>query len=66
VETSKLICAYQEEVDMHYSDYLREQATTYRQLGEAADDPVIKEDFFDSAMICEEVADNIDYRRASG
>ena len=51
---------------MHYSDYLREQAAEYRQLAEVAEDPTVKEDLFDSAAICEEVANNIDDRRASG
>jgi hypothetical protein len=51
---------------MHYSDYLREQAATFRQLAETADDPAVREDLFDSAAICEEVADKIDDRRASG
>jgi hypothetical protein len=51
---------------MHYSDYLREQAAEYRRLAEEAADPAIKEDLFDSAAICEEVANNIDDRRASG
>jgi hypothetical protein len=51
---------------MHYSDYLREQAANYRQLAETADDPVVREDLFDSAEICEEVANKIDDRRASG
>jgi hypothetical protein len=51
---------------MHYSDYLREQAAEYRQLAEVAEDPAIKEDLFDSGAICDEVANNIDDRRASG
>jgi hypothetical protein len=51
---------------MHYSDYLREQAAEYRQLAEEAEDSVVKEDLFDSAAICEEVANKIDDRRASG
>jgi hypothetical protein len=51
---------------MHYSDYLREQAAEYRQLAEKAEDPAIKEDFFETAAICEEVANNVDHRRASG
>jgi hypothetical protein len=51
---------------MHYSDYLREQAAEYRQLAEEAEDPAVKEDLFDSAAIYEEVANNIDDRRASG
>jgi len=51
---------------MHYSDYLREQAAAYRHLAEKSSDPAVREDFFDSAEICEEVANNIDDRRASG
>jgi hypothetical protein len=51
---------------MHYSDYLREQAAEYRQLAEVAVDPAIREDLFDSAAICEEVANTVDDRRASG
>jgi hypothetical protein len=42
------------------------QAAEYRPLAEAAGDSTIKEDFFDWAAICEEVANNIDDRRASG
>jgi hypothetical protein len=51
---------------MHYSDYLREQAATCRQLAETADNPAVKEDLFDSAAIYEEVADKVDDLRASG
>jgi hypothetical protein len=51
---------------MHYSDYLREQAAKYWQLAEAAEDPAIREDLFDSAAILEEAANKIDDRRASG
>jgi hypothetical protein len=51
---------------MHYSDYLREQAALYRQFADATDDDAAKEDFFESAEICEEVANHIDDRRASG
>ena len=51
---------------MHYSDYLREQATKYRQLAEAAEDVVAKQEFLELAAVCEEVANEIDDRRASG
>ena len=51
---------------MHNSDYLREQAATYRELAEKADDPLIKKEFLELAAVCEEVADRIDDRRASG
>jgi len=48
---------------MHYSDYLPEQATKYRQLAEAA---VVKQEFLELAAVYEEVANEIDDRRASG
>ena len=51
---------------IHYSDYLREQATKYRELAEQADDDVIKQEFIELAEICEQVANDIDDRRASG
>jgi hypothetical protein len=50
----------------HYSDYLREQATKYRELAETAEDLLIKQEFLELAAVCEEVANNIDDRRASG
>jgi uncharacterized protein Yka (UPF0111/DUF47 family) len=51
---------------MDYSDYLREQAAEYRQLAEASMDPTVRQDLFESAEICDEVADEIEDRRASG
>jgi hypothetical protein len=51
---------------LHYSDYLREQAEQYRALGANVTDPAIKQDFLDLAEVCEEVANRIDDRRASG
>ena len=51
---------------MHYSDYLREQAKEYRALAEDAADPAIKHEFLELAEVCEQVADRIDDRRASG
>ena len=50
----------------HYSDYLRDQAANYRKLAEKAEDVFIKQEFLDLAAVCEEVANNIDDRRASG
>ncbi len=50
----------------HYSDYLREQATKYRDLAGKTDDAFIKQEFIELADICEEVANDIDDRRASG
>ena len=51
---------------MEFSDYLWEQAAEYRQLAEEAEDPAIKKDLFETAAVCEEVANNIDYHRTSG
>lgn len=51
---------------MHYSDYLREQATKYRQLAEAAENAVVKQEFLELATVYEGVANEMDDRRASG
>jgi hypothetical protein len=50
----------------HYSDYLREEAAKYRKLADEAADPLIKQEFLELAEVCEEVADKIEDRRASG
>ena len=50
----------------HYSDYLREQATKYRELAEKAADAFVKQELLELAETCEEVANEIDDRRASG
>jgi hypothetical protein len=50
----------------HYSDYLREQAAKYRELAEAAEDALVKQEFLELADVCVEVANNMDDRRASG
>jgi hypothetical protein len=54
------------ELEMEYSDYLRDQAAEFRQLAEASGDPSVRMDLFESAAICEEVADDVDDRRAGG
>ena len=51
---------------MHYSDYLREQAAAYRQRAESSDDPAVREELFDTAAICEEVANNIEDSMTAG
>jgi len=50
----------------HYSDYLRDQALKYRELAEKAEEPFIKKELLELAAVCEDAADNIDDRRASG
>jgi hypothetical protein len=51
---------------LHYSDYLRDQAVEYRKLAESSDDPAVKQEFAELAAICDEAANRIDDRRASG
>jgi dihydroneopterin aldolase len=51
---------------MHNSDYLREQAVKYRELAEKAEDSLEKQELRELADVCEEVANKIDDRRASG
>jgi hypothetical protein len=51
---------------MHISDYHREQGAKYRELAEAEKDALVKNEFFDLAAVCEEVANKIDDLRASG
>jgi len=51
---------------MDYSDYLREHAAECRRFAEAALDPAIREDLFESAAIYEEVANDLDDRRCGG
>jgi hypothetical protein len=51
---------------MDWDDYLREQAALYRQLAEKAEDAFVKQELLDLAVVCEEVANNIEDRLASG
>jgi len=47
-------------------DYLRDQAVKYRQLAEATEDPFIKQELIDLAVVCEEVANEIEDRLTAG
>jgi hypothetical protein len=51
---------------MHDSDYYREQAQYYRLLAASAESDAVKDEFLDLAAACEEAANDIDDRRASG
>jgi hypothetical protein len=52
---------------MHdWPDYLRDQAVTYRQLAERADDPVVKNELLELASVCEEVASDMEDRLTGG
>jgi hypothetical protein len=50
----------------HYSDYVRDQAAKFRELAEKAEDSLIEKEFLELAAVCDEVANKIDDRRASG
>lgn len=47
-------------------ELIGEQAAKYRELAEKAEDIFVKQEFLELADVCEEVANNIDDRRASG
>ena len=47
---------------MNFDDYLRDEARKYRQRAEQAEDPLIKQELLGLAMVCDEVADNIEDR----
>ena len=51
---------------MHNSDYYRDQAHYYRLLAGSAENDADKDELVELAAICEEAADVIDERRASG
>jgi hypothetical protein len=51
---------------MDWDDYLRQQGAMYRQLAEKTEDALIKQELFDLAAVCDEVADNIEDRLTSG
>jgi hypothetical protein len=51
---------------MHNSDYFREQAVLYRELAEKALEAAAKKEYLELAATCDEVADQIEDRRASG
>jgi hypothetical protein len=51
---------------MEWDDYLRQQAASYRQLAEKAEDAVVKKELLGLADVCEEVANNIEDHLTSG
>jgi hypothetical protein len=51
---------------MDFDDYLRDQATMYRDLAGKADDPTVREEMLDLAAVCEEVANHIEDLRTGG
>jgi len=51
---------------MDWDDYLRQQAAIYRRLAEKTEDAFIGQELLELAAVCEEVANNIEDRLASG
>jgi hypothetical protein len=51
---------------MDWPDYLRDQATMYRQQAEQTDDPIVKNELLELASVCEEVANNIEDQQTAG
>ena len=51
---------------MDWDDYLRDQAAHYRQIAEAPEDLLIKQEHFELAAVCEEVANHIEDRLTGG
>ena len=45
---------------------LRDQAAHYRQIAETANDPLVKQEHFELAAVCEEVANHIEDRLTGG
>ena len=50
----------------HNSDYYRDEAAKYKKLAETTTDAVKRQELLEIAAACEEIADSIDDRRASG
>jgi hypothetical protein len=46
--------------------YLQDQAAKYRELVEQADDPFIRNELLALALVCDEIADNIEDRLTGG
>ena len=52
--------------NMDWDDYLRHEAAIYRQLAEKTENIVGKQELFDLAAVCEEVANCIEDRLTGG
>jgi hypothetical protein len=51
---------------MDWDDYFRQEAAMYREVAQRAEDSLSKQELFDLAAVCEEVANNIEDRRLGG
>ncbi len=51
---------------MDYPDYLRAQAAEFRARAEEVDEAVIAREYYELAVVCERVADEIEDRQPAG
>jgi hypothetical protein len=51
---------------MDWDEYFRQQAATYRKLAGKTEDAFIKQELLDLAVVCEEVANDLEDRHTSG
>jgi hypothetical protein len=51
---------------MDWADYLRDQATMYRQLAEQTGDPTVENEMLELASVCEEVANDMEDHLTGG
>jgi hypothetical protein len=61
--SGKVFCAM---ASMDWDDFLRHEAAMYRQLAEKAENVLRKQELFDLAAVCEEVANTIEDRLTGG
>ena len=52
--------------NMDWDDYFRHEAVVYRQLAEKTENVFGKQELFDLAAVCEEVANSIEDRLTGG
>jgi hypothetical protein len=52
--------------NMDWDDYLRQEASIYRELAQKTDDVFGKQELLDLAAVCEEVANSIEDRLTGG
>jgi len=52
--------------NMDWDDYLRQEASMYRQLAEKTENVIGKQELLDLAAVCDEVANSIEDRLTGG
>ncbi len=59
-------CAFSSEAAVDYPDYLRAQAAEFRARAQEVDEAVIAREFYELAVVCEHVADELEDRQTAG